>query len=45
MTDAESKKKIRKLLAKEAGARMETDSNEGWEEMTEQEAADLQMQS
>lgn len=45
VTDAESKNRIRKLLAKEAEARMDTDSDGGWEEITPAEAADVAMRT
>jgi hypothetical protein len=40
VTDAASKRKIRGLLAKELEQKMELD--DGWEEMTPEEAADME---
>jgi hypothetical protein len=45
VTDATSKKRIRDLLAKEMEEKMELDADEGWEEMTAAEVAEMRMQT
>jgi hypothetical protein len=42
VTDAASKRKIRKLLAKEVEQKMDLGTDDGWEEATAEEAAQMQ---